>query len=133
MANATNILQKTLRVGVDESLYVAAGGAVNTTGTVGTAPNGTFGLPPQSSVYRGQVWFEAVNRGGTVTALTANVEAALDGTTFAATGQVLTFGTLPSIQKADLSGLGGEGTLRLNFTTVTLGTGTGADVFAHTG
>lgn len=133
MANATNIQQKTLRIGVDELLYVAAGGAVNATGTVGTAPNGTFGIPPQSSIPRGTLWFEAINRGGTVTALTANLEASFDGGITWASTQTITFGALPSIQSSNVSGLGGNGTMRLNFTTVTLGTGTGADIYAHIG
>jgi len=33
----------------------------------------------------------------------------------------------------DLSGMGGNGLIRLNFTTVTLGTGTGLDVYARIG
>jgi hypothetical protein len=134
MANATTIVQKTLRIGVDEPLYVASGGAVNTTGTVGTAPNGTFGIPPQSAVWRGQLILQAINRGGTVTAFTANLEISLDGgNTWAALATAITFGGLPAAQRVDVSGCGGNGTLRLNFTTVTLGTGTGADVYAHIG
>ena len=134
MANATTIAQKTLRIGVDEPLYVASGGAVNTTGTVGTAPNGTFGIPPQSSIPRGTVWFQSVNRGGTVTALAANLEASFDGGVTWASTQAITFtGGSPSIASANVSGLGGNGTLRLNFTTVTLGTGTGVDIYAHLG
>ena len=134
MANATTILQKTLRMGVDEPLYVAAGGAVNATGTVGTAPNGTFGVPPQSSVWRGQLILEGVPVGGTVTALTANLEISLDGgNNWGVLVTGITFGALPAAQRVDISGTGGNGTLRLNFTTVTLGTGTGANVFAHIG
>lgn len=133
MANAS-IPNKLLRIGVDEQLYVTAAGAINATGTAGTAPNGCFGIPPQSSVPRGTIWFEAVNVGGSVTALTANLETSLDGgTTFVTTGQTITFGALPSIQSANISGLGGNGCLRLNFTTVTLGTGTGANIYAHVG
>jgi hypothetical protein len=132
MPNAS-ILQKQLRVGVDEPLYVASGGAINATGTAGTAPNGTFAIPPQSMNWRGQIVFEAVNRGGTVTALTANLEVSLDGGNTWASLLTVTFGPLPSVQRADASGLGRNGTLRLNFTTVTLGTGTGADLYAHIG
>jgi hypothetical protein len=33
----------------------------------------------------------------------------------------------------DLTGMGGNGLMRLNFTTVTLGTGTGFDVYCHIG
>lgn len=152
-----NILTKTLRIGVDEPLYVGTNaspsqaGAVQTTGTLGTAPvYGCFGLPPQSSNYRGTVWFEAIPIGGTVTALTFQVEASFDGVTWRILNRLgnygaspatlaaysgIAFGTLASgaIIGVDLSGLGGAGLLRLNFTTVTLGTGTGADIYAHTG
>lgn len=136
MANLTTILQKTLRIGVDEQLYWGGGtnGAVNTTGTVGTAPNGTFAIPPQSSVWRGALILEAVNRGGSVTAFTANLEVSLDGgVTWGVLVTAITFGALPAVQRVDVSGCGGVGTLRLNFTTVTLGTGNGADVYAHVG
>src|SRR4029077_12674314 len=63
---------KSLRNGVDEALYQAAGGAVNTTGAMGT-----FGLPPQASIYRGHLFLQAVPIGGTVTAITFQVEVAL--------------------------------------------------------
>jgi hypothetical protein len=144
------IPQKTLRIGVDEDLYVSAAGAVQTTGTCGTAPQGCFGLPPQCSNYRGTLWLEAVPVGGTVTALTFQIETSLDhGVTWrilnkvfnnAGAVQLLTysgiaFGTLASgaLIGIDVSGLGGNGSLRLNFTTVTLGTGTGANIYAHIG
>lgn len=134
MANATTIVQKTLRMGVDEQLYVAPGGAINATGPIGTPPNGTFGLPPQSSIWRGQLILEAINRGGTVTALTVDLEISLDGgTTFGKLATAITFGALPAAQRVDVSGCGGNGQLRLNPTTVTLGTGTGADIFARIG
>jgi len=150
MANIA-IPHKTLRLGVDEALYVGTGGAINATGTAGTSPNGTFAIPPQCSNYRGMVWFQAVPVGGTVTALTFQVETSLDGgttfgiltRTFGVTGapstlttySALAFGTLASagVIGVDFSGLGGNGCLRLNFTTVTLGTGTGANIFAHMG
>lgn len=134
MANATTILQKTLRVGVDEDLYVASGGAINATGPVGTPPNGTFGVPPQSMNWRGQLLLEAVPIGGTVTALTGNLEISLDhGVTWTPLVTGITFGALPSAQRVDISGAGGNGTLRFNATTVTLGTGTGANMYAHAG
>jgi len=146
MATNATIPSKTLRIGVDEALYVAAGGAVQTTGAMGT-----FGVPPQCSNYRGVVWFEAVPVGGTVTALTFQLECSLDGgmtfrilnRQFGVTGAPITltsysaiaFGTLASgaLIGLDISGLGGNGQLRLNFTTVTLGSGTGANIYAHIG
>jgi hypothetical protein len=134
MANATTIVGKTLRIGVDEMLYVTTAGAVNATGPVGTAPNGTFALPPQSSVWRGQMILEAVAIGGTVSALVANLEISLDGgTTFAALVSPVTFAAIPGAVRVDVSGCGGNGQLRLNFTTVTLGSGTGANIYAHIG
>lgn len=156
MANAS-ILTKSLRLGVDEPLYVGSlasptqAGAVQTTGTCGTGPAyGCFGLPPQCSNYRGNIWFEALPIGGTVTALTFQLEASLDGLTWRILNRAgnysgatvalsaysgIAFGTLASgaLIGLDISGLGGNGLLRMNFTTVTLGTGTGADIYCHIG
>lgn len=150
MANATAILEKTLRIGVNEPLYVTAAGAVNATGTVGTAPFGTFAIPPQCSNYRGTLWLQAIPIGGTVTALTFQLEVSLDSVTWGIVSPIrnysgataaasafsgIAFGTLATaaVLGLDISGLGGVGTLRLNFTTVTLGTGSGANIWAHIG
>lgn len=156
MANAS-IRTKTLRIGVDEQLYCGANaspaqaGAVQATGTCGTGPiYGCFGIPPQSAVYRGNLWLMAVPIGGTVTALTFQVEASLDGVNWRILNRLANYGASPATLSAfsgiafgtlasgaliglDISGLGGHGLLRLNFTTVTLGTGTGADIYAHIG
>lgn len=149
MANIV-IPQKTLRIGVDEQLYVASAGAFNTTGTCGTAPDGCFGLPPQCSNYRGTLVLMGVPVGGTVTTATFKLECSLDGgTTFATvnkpflvTGATVTFssyltltlsGTTTNLITLDLSGFGGNGLLRLNATTLTLGTGTGFNVYGHIG
>jgi hypothetical protein len=156
MANVA-ILSKTLRCGVDESLYVAAAGAFNTTGTAGTGPlYGCFGMPPQSMNWRGNVAFQAVGIGGSVTAATFQVECSLDGgNTWGIVSRAANYGsaavalsalsgiafgtfnitgTDAAVVIVDLSGLGGSGTLRLNFTTVTLGAGaTGFNVYAHLG
>lgn len=138
MANATTILQHTLRIGVDEPLYVTTAGAINATGPIGTPPNGTFGLPPQSSIWRGTLWLEAVPVGATggTGALTVNVEISLDGAVTwqpFATGVALFTAGVGTVQSVNVSGLGGNGTLRLNPTTVTIGTSTGFNVFAHIG
>lgn len=157
MANA-NILTKTLRIGVDEPLYVGANaspavaGAISTTGTAGTGPTyGCFGLPPQCSNYRGNIWFQFVAVGGTVTTVIFKVETSLDGGVtwgvlnrlFPITAAPVTLTsystittgafTTPIVIGVDVSGLGGNGMLRLNFTTVTLGTATGVDVYTHIG
>jgi hypothetical protein len=142
MANAVMPF-KSLRNGVDEVLYTGPGGAVNTTGAMGT-----FGLPPQASIYRGVLVLQAVPVGGTVTAIAFQLELGMfpQGMTQApfqifnklvvATPQTLCAYSGISLLAPvalDISSLGGEGQLRLNFTTVTLGTGTGFDVYAHIG
>lgn len=148
MANAV-IVNKTLRIGVAESLYAAAGGAFNTTGTCGTAPNGTFQLPPQSSNYRGALSLFIVPVGGTVTAATfqlevsANPQGSTNGaSTFGIVNRLANYAAATAALSAysgisllnpvslDISALASAADLRLNFTTVTLGTGTGFDVYA---
>ena len=144
MANAA-IPFKSLRLGVDEALYSAAAGAINTTGAMGT-----FGLPPQDSIYRGILVLQAVPIGGTVTAISFQLEVSMFPQQ-APNGQspfgifnklvVATPATLSPYSglsllaplAIDISGMGGSGLLRLNFTTVTLGTGTGFDVYARIG
>jgi len=144
MANAV-IPQKTLRLGVNESLYVATGGAINTTGAMGA-----FGLPPQCSNYRGTLVIQSVAVGGTVSSAVFQLEVSIDGGTtwsilnipfgITAANSTLTkyagFDIAAASSNAialNVSGLGGSGTLRLNFTTLTLGTGTGLNIFAHIG
>lgn len=148
MANAA-IVNKTLRIGVAEALYAATGGAFNTTGTAGTAPNGTFQLPPQSANYRGQLSLYLVPVGGTITAAVFQVEvsaapqSSINGASVFGivnklanfTGATAALSAYSGISLAapvtlDLSGLSGGVDLRLNFTTVTLGTGSGFDVYA---
>jgi len=122
-------------VGVDEALYVSAAGAINTTGQMGS-----FGMPPQSMNWRGQVCFEAVPVGATggTGALTVDVVVSLDGgVTFqkltGQTGLALFTAGAGSVVRADLSGLGGNGQIALNATTVTIGTSTGFNIYAHLG
>jgi hypothetical protein len=143
---------KTLRVGVDELLYGAAGGAVNAAGAMGT-----FAIPPQSSIWRAGMVIIAVPVGGTVTTATFNFEVAMfpqnapnGQSAFAiynkmvgitgAPSTLTSYSALPLIATGvanavaiDMTGLGGNGLMRLNFTGVTLGTGTGFDVYAHIG
>lgn len=151
MTNAV-ILAKTLRMGVDEALYAAAGGAINTTGAMAT-----FALPPQMSNYRGMVVFQSVQIGGTVTTATFKIETAMapqgsinGQSAFETFAKLANFSASPATVSAysalplivatvgapiavDFSGMGGSGLIRLNFTTVTLGTGTGLDVYARFG
>ena len=154
MANVS-IPNKTLRIGVSEALYAATGGAFNTTGTCGTAPNGTFQLPPQSANYRGALTIVCVPVGGTVTTATFQLEASIApqssingnsvfgivNKTFGITASASTltaFSGLAAIASGtavpivlDVSGLSGSVDLRLNFTTVTLSTASGFDVYAN--
>src|SRR5580704_11911892 len=130
MANAL-ILSKTLRIGVDEALYVATAGAFNTTGPAGTGPaNGCFAVPPQCSNYRGHIWFQFLPIGGSMTAFTFQLETSLDGghtwgiltQMFPVTGAPVTLTTYSAIALGafatnqvlsfDISGLGGNGCLR---------------------
>jgi hypothetical protein len=146
MANAV-IPFKTLRMGVDEALYAAAAGAINTTGAMGV-----FAIPPQASVYRGVLVLSLVPVGGTVTTSSFQVEisqapqGSINGAspfgifnklviatpqTLCAYSGIVLVSTAPVA--IDLSGMGGNGQMRLNFTTVTLGTATGFDVYARIG
>jgi len=139
---------KTLRMGVDELLYanVTASGA-----------QATFALPPQMSNYRGILVVQSVQLGGTVTTATFDVESAMDSegtavpasafekfnkvvpvsaaaaTLSAYTGFTLIAASVGKVIAIDMSGMGGNGLMRLNFTTVTLGTGTGLAVYARIG
>jgi len=128
-ANSPGITSYTLLIGEDLPIYanvLAATGAVAA----------TFGTPPQASVWRGILWLQAVGIGGTGTTLTVDLEASLDGgITFGkvVTGVTLVAASVGSLQKVDISGLGGNGKLRLNGTTVTLGGATGFNIFGHIG
>jgi len=123
-------LVKTLRLGVDELLYAnvtAAGAQV------------AFGLPPQMANYRGGLVVQALQLGGTVTTATFDVESAMNPVSAAAaglssyTGFTLIVAAVGKAIAIDMSGMGGNGLIRLNFTTVTLGTGTGFAVYARIG
>jgi len=146
MANAV-LLAKTLRLGVDEALYAAAGGAINTTGAMAS-----FGLPPQAANYRGIIVFSLVPVGGTVTTTQFSLEisqapqGSINGASpfgifnklVVATPQTLcAYSGIVLVSSApvalDVSGMGGNGQLRMNFTTVTLGTATGFDIYARIG
>lgn len=141
-ANASGITSFTLRLGVDELLYsnLQAGGA-----------QAIFGIPPQAANYRGNMIVQAVPIGGTLTALVGQLEASLlpDGQTgaFGIFQKVVPVTAAPATLSAysgwsflanvpiaiDISGAGGIGRLRFNFTTFTLNTATGVNVFARIG
>jgi hypothetical protein len=140
-------LAKTLRIGVDELLYAN----ITTSGA-----QATFAIPPQSSVYRANLVIQSAQLGGTVTTATFDVESAMDpegpsgpsafekvnrvvpvsaaaATLSSYTGFTLIVATVGKAIAIDMSGYGGSGLIRLNFTTVTLGTGSGLAVFARIG
>jgi hypothetical protein len=143
-ANGPGITSFNLRMGVDEFLYsnLTTGGA-----------NATFGLPPQMSNYRGILVVQCVPIGGTLTALTGQLESSLipEGQSAAAAfgifNKLANFSAATASNSAysgisflnsivvalDISGMGGSGQLRLNFTTFTLNTATGVNVFARIG
>lgn len=136
-ANSPNVGSFTLKIGVQELLYskLASGGAKS-----------PFGLPPQASNYRGRLVLQAVGHDGSLTAATISLEVSLDGgTTFGALQNLANFSASPAVISAytgvsilnptefDVSGLGGNGKLRLNFTTFTLNTATSMDVYAQIG
>jgi hypothetical protein len=145
-ANGPGITSFNLRMGVDEFLYsnLTAGGA-----------QATFGVPPQMSNYRGIITFQCVPvpAGGTLTALTAQLEASLEPEGQDPTAIFGIFNKLVPVSGSpagvsaysgisflngvlvafDVSGMGGSGEMRLNFTTFTLNTATGVNVFARIG
>jgi hypothetical protein len=151
-ANGPGITSFTLRIGVDEWLY----NNVTTTGALAT-----FGLPPQMSNYRGVIVFQVVPipTAGTLTSVVGQLEAAIVpgdvfptafSPVFGIFNKLANFGASPATVSAysaipfetstnnipiavDVSGMGGDGKMRLNFTTVTLGTATGFNVFARVG
>lgn len=144
-ANGPGITSFSLRMGVDEFLYsnIQAGGAL-----------ATFGLPPQMSNYRGVLIVQCVPIGGTLTALTGQLEMGFAPEaipaiipTFGIFNKLANFSAATAANSAysgisflnsipvaiDVSGAGGNGKLRLNFTTFTLNTATGVNVFARIG
>lgn len=152
-ANGPGITSFTLRIGVDEFLY---------SNIQATGAQATFGLPPQMGVYRGMVIFQVVPVpiAGTLTSVVGQIELSLipestvqglaQPSAFGIFNKLANFAASPATVSAysgipfatatnnipvaiDLSGIGGNGKLRLNFTTVTLGTATGFNVYAHLG
>lgn len=132
-ANSPGRTSYTIPIGVDVPLYFTAAGFF--TGNI-TGP--VFGLPPQSSIPRGTLWVEAVPNsapGGTG-AISLQLLASFDGgVTFQATGAAVAAwtagaGTLVSF---NVSGLGGNGQLKIAASGVTLGTATGFNLYAHVG
>lgn len=125
-ANSLGITSYTLTIGTSQKLYAA----LTTTGA-----QATFGIPPQSSITRGRIIFQMVLTSGSLTTATANLEISLDGgTTWQpfVTGIDLWATSAGTAQSVEVSGLGGLGNMRLNFTTVT-GSTPVFDVWAHTG
>jgi len=149
-ANSPSITSFTLRLGVDEWLYS------NVQATGAQAP---FGIIPQSSNYRGILLVQIVPIpvAGTLTSVVGQLEAAIVPEGIPAFTPVFgIFNKLTPVSGAaaglspysgiafeattnnipialDVSGLGGNGKMRLNFLTVTLGTATGFNVFARIG
>lgn len=141
-------LIKTLRMGVDELLYA---------NVTATGIQQYFGFPPQSMNWRGHVVFAAapVPAAGTVTAVAFSVLSQLQpqgaiispqgvlsqqvlvsaaaNTQSAYSGLNLVVGSAFTPVIVDLSGLGGNGLLALNITTLTLGTATGVAIYARMG
>jgi hypothetical protein len=149
-ANSPGITSFTLRLGVDEWLY---------NNVQATGAQATFGIIPQSSNYRGVLLIQIVPipLAGTLTSVVGQLEAAIVpegipaftpvfgifnklGNFAASPATISAYSAIPfetttnNIPIAlDVSGLGGNGKIRLNFTTVTLGTATGFNVFARIG
>lgn len=150
-ANGAGITSFNLRLGVDELLYLAI---------TATGAREPFGLPPQSANYRGILTIQVVPTTGTLTSVVGQLEASLipeptvQGvalpSAFGIFNKLANFGVSPATVSAysaipfetntnnipialDISGLGGSGKLRLNFTTVTLGTAASFNVYARIG
>lgn len=96
-----------------------------------------FAMPSGDSYsYRGQLIIEAIPVGGTLTALTINVNAALDGASGPTFNNVpnasaLNFVTTP-LQRVDMSGLGAI-QCQIVAATLTLNTATAVDIWATCG
>jgi hypothetical protein len=142
-ANGPGITSFNLRMGVDEFLYsnLSATGAA-----------ATFGLPPQMSNYRGVLVVQIVGIAATPTTVTGQLETSLipegqtgafgvfnklviatPATLCAYSGLAFVAATVSIPIALDVSGMGGSGKLRFNFTTVTLGGASGFNVFARIG
>jgi hypothetical protein len=133
-ANSSGITSYTLTIGTDLPLYTTTAGYIN----AGNLTGSVFGIPPQSAVWRGQLWLQAVPNaapGGTG-ALSLAVLASLDGgVTFGAIGaaQASWASGVGSLIKVDVSGLGGHGQFKVLASGLTLGTATGFNIWAHIG
>jgi hypothetical protein len=133
-ANSAGITSYTLTIGVDLPLYTTTAGYIN----AGNLTGAVFGIPPQSSVWRGMLWLQAVPNaapGGTG-AISLAVLVSLDGgTTFQAIGAAQAAWTAGagSLVKVDVSGLGGNGQFKVLASGLTLGTATGFNIWAHLG
>jgi hypothetical protein len=133
LANSPSVGSYTLLLGEDLPLYFTAAGYFQ-----GSANGAVFGIPPQSSIPRGTLWVQAIPNaapGGTG-AISLALQASFDGgTTFqnvAAAVAAWTAG-VGTIISFNISGLGGNGQLRLVSSGVTLGTATGFNIYAHLG
>lgn len=144
-ANTNAITSFSLKIGVNEKIYSAletVNGTLSGTTTgfpvqaIATTLPATFGIPPQCSNYRGQLLIQTVKTSGTLTTLTGDLEFSLDSVNYVKltgqTGLAFVAATVAAGIRIDLSGLGGNGKLRLNFTTVT-GTAPVFDIWGHIG
>jgi hypothetical protein len=132
-ANSPGITSYTLLIGEDLPLYFTTTGYF-----AGSANGAVFGIPAQSSIPRGTLWVTAVPNvapGGTG-AITLALQASFDGgTTFQTVGAAQAAWTTGAgtTLSFNVSGLGGNGQLRLVSSVVTLGTAAGFNVYAHIG
>ena len=132
-ANSPGVTSFTLPIGDDVTLYFTAAGYFST-----TANGAIFGIPPQSSIPRGTLWVEAVPNAapGATGAISLQLLVSLDGgVTFQATGAAVAAWTagVGTVISFNVSGLGGNGQMKLAASGVTVGTATGFNVFAHLG
>lgn len=133
-ANSAGITSYTLLVGVDLPLYKTTAGYIN----AGNLTGAVFGLPPQTAIWRGQLWIQAVPNaapGGTG-AISLQLLVSLDGgVSFQATGAAVAAwaGGVGTALKFDVSGLGGNGQLKFLASGLTLGSATGFNLWAHIG
>jgi hypothetical protein len=132
-ANSPGITSYTLLMGEDLPLYFTATGFFTTTAT-----GPVFGIPPQSSIPRGTLWVAAVPNvapGGTG-AISLQLLVSLDGgVTFQPTGAAVAAWTagVVTLLSFNVSGLGGNGQMKIAASGVTLGTAAGYNIYAHLG
>lgn len=100
-----------------------------------------FSMPARTDSHLGHIVFQAIPN-GTVTTFTAAVNISLDGgttynpqkpaggTTLASDTSALNFQTTP-LQSAAMPGVGGSHSLQFAAATLTLGTATKIDIWAH--